>query len=127
MISEYILSEAGLHPIVLQVARSSHERIDGGGYPDGMAGDEIPLPARIVLVADAFDALTSDRPVPARPQRRRRSTRCARTPGTQFCPVVVAALERLYARGARCSRARRLSRVGRESRPGRLTPARGAA
>ena len=62
MISEYILSEVDLDPIVLQIARSSHERMDGKGYPDGLAGDQIPLPARIVLVADAFDALTSDRP-----------------------------------------------------------------
>ncbi len=46
---------------MLQIARSSHERIDGQGYPDGLAGDAIPIPARIVLVADAFDALTGDR------------------------------------------------------------------
>src|SRR5205085_12522981 len=54
VISEYILSEVDLSPIVLQVARSSHERIDGMGYPDRLDGDLIPLPARIVLVADAF-------------------------------------------------------------------------
>jgi hypothetical protein len=97
VISEYILSEVDLHPIVLQVARSSHERIDGAGYPDGKAGDEIPLPARIVLVADAFDALTSDRPyrlgrtVPEAIEELRGHA------GTQFCPIVVAAMERLYA------------------------------
>jgi HD-GYP domain-containing protein (c-di-GMP phosphodiesterase class II) len=96
IISEYILQEVDLHPIVLQVARSSHERIDGAGYPDQKAGDEIPLPARIVLVADAFDALTSDRPY-----------RSARTvgvamdelrahTGTQFCPKVIEALEAIY-------------------------------
>jgi response regulator RpfG family c-di-GMP phosphodiesterase len=45
---EHILAGIGLSPIVLQIARSSHERIDGHGYPDGIAGDEIPLPARIV-------------------------------------------------------------------------------
>jgi HD-GYP domain-containing protein (c-di-GMP phosphodiesterase class II) len=97
VISEYILSEVGLHPIVLQVARSSHERIDGKGYPDGRSGDEIPLPARIVLVADAFDALTSDRPY-----RRGRTVLEAleevrANSGTQFCPIVVEALERVYA------------------------------
>ena len=69
VISEYILSEVELPEIVLQIARSSHERMDGGGYPDGLAGEDIPLAARIVLVADAFDALTSDRPYPARPPR----------------------------------------------------------
>ena len=95
VISDYILSEIDLHPYVRQIARSSHERIDGGGYPDGLAGDEIPLPARIVLVADALDALTSDRPY-----RRGRPLAAAMVElrehtGTQFCPSVVAALERV--------------------------------
>jgi putative nucleotidyltransferase with HDIG domain len=96
LISEYILEGIGLDPIVLQIARSSHERIDGKGYPDGLAGDEIPLGARIVLVADAIDAMTSDRPYRrARPPRAAlaelRAEAC-----TQFCPVVVEAAERLY-------------------------------
>jgi putative nucleotidyltransferase with HDIG domain len=97
LVSERILDEVELHPFVRQIARSSHERVDGQGYPDGLSGEEIPLPARIVLVADAFDAVTSDRPY-----------RLSRTPaealfeiryhaGTQFCPVVVSALECLYA------------------------------
>jgi two-component system, cell cycle response regulator len=51
----------------VQVVRSHHERWDGSGYPDGLIGDEIPLPARIFSVADALDAITSDRPYsPAR-------------------------------------------------------------
>ncbi len=96
IISEHILSGIELSPLVLQIARSSHERIDGQGYPDGRAGEEIPLPARIVLVADAFDALTSDRPY-----RRGRAIRAAideikAHSGTQFCPQVVAALERIW-------------------------------
>lgn len=97
VISEYILSEVGLNPIVLQVARSSHERIDGGGYPDGRAGDQIPLPARIVLVADAFDALTSDRPYRLGRSVSEAVDELRAHTGTQFCPVVVAAIERLYA------------------------------
>jgi HD-GYP domain-containing protein (c-di-GMP phosphodiesterase class II) len=85
-----------LHPFVRQCARSSHERIDGGGYPDGLSGEDIPLPARIVFVADAFDAITSDRPY-----RRSRSTAAAlaeieASAGTQFCPSVVAALHELW-------------------------------
>jgi HD-GYP domain-containing protein (c-di-GMP phosphodiesterase class II) len=69
--------------------------MDGYGYPDGLAGEAIPLAARIVLVADAFDALTSDRPY-----RRGRPIRAAfeemRThTGTQFCPRVIDALEAL--------------------------------
>ena len=91
VISELILSEIDLSPIVLQIARSSHERMDGQGYPDGLEGDGIPMPARIVLVADAFDALTTDRPY-----RRARRPRAAvdeivANKGSQFCPQVVAA------------------------------------
>jgi HD-GYP domain-containing protein (c-di-GMP phosphodiesterase class II) len=44
------------------IIRHHHERMDGSGYPDGLAGDAIPLGARVVAVADVYDALTSDRP-----------------------------------------------------------------
>jgi len=96
VISDYILSELDLHPFVRQCARSSHERIDGAGYPDGLSGEAIPLPARIVLVADALDALTSTRPYrAARPILGALAEIRAHT-GTQFCPNVVAALEELW-------------------------------
>jgi hypothetical protein len=96
VISDYILSELNLHPFVRQCARSSHERIDGTGYPDGLSGEAIPLPARIVLVADALDALTSTRPYrAARPMLGALAEIQAHT-GTQFCPKVVAALEELW-------------------------------
>jgi HD-GYP domain-containing protein (c-di-GMP phosphodiesterase class II) len=95
VISDYILSELDLHPFVRQCARSSHERMDGTGYPDGLAGEDIPLPARIVLVADAFDALTSARPYrPARPTLAALAE-IREHAGTQFCPSVVDALEEL--------------------------------
>ena len=51
----------GEQPIVLRIARSHHERLDGSGFPDGLAGDAIPLEARIVAVADAYDAMTTNR------------------------------------------------------------------
>jgi diguanylate cyclase (GGDEF)-like protein len=93
--SDHILSGIELHPFVRQIVRSSHERIDGKGYPDALAGDEIPLPARIVLVADAFDALASDRPYrPGRPLPAVLDE-IREHVGTQFCPTVVAALEYL--------------------------------
>jgi len=96
VISDYILSELDLHPFVRQCARSSHERIDGAGYPDGLSGEAIPLPARIVLVADALDALTSTRPYrTARPMLSALAEIRAHT-GTQFCPNVVSALEELW-------------------------------
>src|SRR3990170_907979 len=90
---EYIPSGVDLPQIVLHIARHSHESFDGTGYPDGLTGEDIPLPARIVLVADAFDALTSDRPY-----RRGRHVRAAleeirEHAGTQFCPRVVDVLE----------------------------------
>jgi HD domain len=95
LVSDFILAELDLDPIIRQCARSSHERIDGRGYPDGLSGDDVPVPARIVFVADAFDALTSDRPY-----RRGRSTRAAlaeieANAGTQFCTSVVTALREL--------------------------------
>ncbi|HWJ44497.1 MAG TPA: HD-GYP domain-containing protein [Gaiellaceae bacterium] len=96
LISDYILSELDLHPFVRQCARSSHERMDGTGYPEGLSGDEIPLPARIVFLADALDALTSTRPYrPPRPMLAALAEIRAHA-GTQFCPNVVRALEELW-------------------------------
>jgi hypothetical protein len=95
IVSEFILSGIELHPFVTQIARSSHERIDGAGYPDGLAGDAIPLPARIVLVADAFDALTSDRPYRAKRPEHQALAEIRANAGTQFCPTVAQELDRL--------------------------------
>jgi diguanylate cyclase (GGDEF)-like protein len=96
VISDYIISEVDLNPIVRHIARWSHERFDGQGYPDGLAGEEIPLPARIAAVADAFEALTNDRPY--RPGRSVPSAlgELGEHAGTQFCPLVVEALEQLW-------------------------------
>ena len=93
--SDSMLSELELHPFVRQIARSTHERIDGKGYPDGLTGDEIPLPARIVLVADAFDALARDRPHRPARQVSEALEELRANAGTQFCPTVLAALEAL--------------------------------
>jgi putative nucleotidyltransferase with HDIG domain len=81
---------ASIHPLV----RSSHERWDGCGYPDGLAGDDIPLGARIIGACDAFHAMTSDRPYRAAlraPEAIEELRRCA---GLQFDPRVVEALVR---------------------------------
>jgi diguanylate cyclase (GGDEF)-like protein len=82
---------------VAELVRASHERWDGAGYPAGLAGEEIPLGARIIAVCDAFDAMTADRPYsPARPVEEavREVERCA---GSQFDPAVVAALLAVHA------------------------------
>ena len=76
-------------PGILQIVRSHHEQIDGSGFPDGLKGDDIPLLARVVSVADTFDAMTT-----ARPYRPSRSVEEAyaefeRCKGTQFDPDVV--------------------------------------
>jgi HD-GYP domain-containing protein (c-di-GMP phosphodiesterase class II) len=59
--AEIVATIPDLHPII-PIVRSHHERWDGNGYPDGLRGEAIPRLARIVAVADAFDAMTSDRP-----------------------------------------------------------------
>ncbi len=79
---------AGLTPVI----RGHHERWDGSGYPDGLAGERIPLLARVLAVADAFDAMTSERPyrTPISVEvARAELVRCA---GSQFDPAVVEAL-----------------------------------
>ncbi len=73
-----IVSSMRFSPIVAPIVLHHHERWDGGGYPDGLAGENIPLAARIVAVADAYDAMTTDRPYrlalePAEAERRLRA------------------------------------------------------
>jgi ribonuclease P protein subunit RPR2 len=78
----------------LKVVRSHHERWEGGGYPDGRSGTDIPLGARIFAVADALDAMTSDRPYRrAQPWSAARREILAQS-GKQFDPAVVKAFER---------------------------------
>lgn len=90
--STVLLEGLDLPEVVEQMARSHHERYAGGGYPDGLAGEGIPLPARILCVADALDAMTSDRPYrPARSFAEALAEIDAGC-GEQFCPRVVAAL-----------------------------------
>ena len=100
-ISSYIVAELELPAIVKQMVRSHHERFDGAGYPDGLSGEEIPLAARILSVADSLDAMTSDRPYrQALPIGVARAEIAAKA-GGQFCPRVVAALERRFERDPR--------------------------
>jgi putative nucleotidyltransferase with HDIG domain len=96
-IGERILRNVDDYSEIAEVVRAHHERIDGMGYPDGKPGDEIPLLARIIGVADAYDAMTSDRPYrDALPSRVARM-RLAQAVGTQFDTAVVAAFEAILA------------------------------
>jgi putative nucleotidyltransferase with HDIG domain len=79
--------------------RHHHERVDGHGYPDGLKGDEIPFAARVLAVADAFDALTSDRPYRRALSQEEALEELSRASGAQHDPVVVSALYRVIARG----------------------------
>jgi ribonuclease P protein subunit RPR2 len=73
----------------VDVIRHHHERFDGGGYPSGMKGEEIPLPARIFSVADSYDAMTSDRPYRTAMPVDRALEELRGGSGTQFDPDVV--------------------------------------
>ena len=77
---------------IAPLVRSSHERWDGHGYPDGLAGDRIPLPARIVSGCDAFDAITEERGYGPRLPVREAVEELRRGSGTQFDPEIVDAL-----------------------------------
>ena len=82
---------------IAAVVRHHHERVDGGGYPDGLSHTDIPLLSRIIAVADAYNAMTSDRPYrDAMPSRVAR-LRLAQAVETQFDTAVVAAFEAILA------------------------------
>ena len=82
---------------VLPGVRHHHERLDGQGYPDGLAGDEIARVAKIIAVADTFDAITTSRPYRKALDPARAAAEIRAGAGSQFCPDVVAAFLSLYA------------------------------
>lgn len=97
-ISEHpILGERMLSPLarespdVLRIVRSHHERLDGRGFPDGLRGERIPVEARIVAVADAFDAMTTRRPYRDSRPPEQAMAELRRVAGTQLDPEAVEA------------------------------------
>jgi HD-GYP domain-containing protein (c-di-GMP phosphodiesterase class II) len=74
---------------VQDAVRSHHERWDGGGYPDGIAGEDIPLGARIIMISDTTDAMTTDRPYRKRLPIDAVITELQKYRGTQFDPKLV--------------------------------------
>jgi putative nucleotidyltransferase with HDIG domain len=96
-IGERILSKVDDYAEIASIVRHHHERIDGQGYPDGRVGDDIPVLSRIIAVADAYNAMTSDRPYrDAMPSRVAR-LRLAQAVESQFDTAVVAAFEAILA------------------------------
>jgi putative nucleotidyltransferase with HDIG domain len=96
-IGERILSKWDRHTEISKIVRHHHERVDGEGYPDGLVGGDIPLISKIISVADAYNAMTSNRPYrDAMPSRVAR-LRLAQAVASQFDTSVVAAFEAILA------------------------------
>jgi HD-GYP domain-containing protein (c-di-GMP phosphodiesterase class II) len=89
---QMLLRVGGLLGEIGRIVRACHERWDGSGYPDGLAGEEIPIIARIVCCCDAFNAMTSDRAYRAAMPFEEAMAELRRNSGTQFDPAVVDAL-----------------------------------
>lgn len=77
------------YPIALEMVRHHHERYDGAGYPDRLAGSDIPFAARLLALADAFDVMTNDRPYSRARSVEEARREVAAHRGTQFCPQCV--------------------------------------
>jgi hypothetical protein len=96
-IGERILANVEGYEHIAYVVRHHHERYDGEGYPDGISGDAVPLLSRIIAVADAYNAMTSDRPYRQAMPSRVARMRLAQAVGSQFDTSVVAAFEAILA------------------------------
>jgi putative nucleotidyltransferase with HDIG domain len=108
-IGEEILAKVDTYAEIAAIVRHHHERVDGQGYPDGLSGTDIPVLSRIIAVADAYNAMTSDRPYrDAMPSRVAR-LRLAQAVETQFDTSVVAAFEAILASASEDYRAARSS------------------
>jgi diguanylate cyclase (GGDEF)-like protein len=92
VIGERILSSAPALARISRLVRSTHERLDGIGYPDGLSGEQIPLLARIVSACDAFHAMTEERSYRPPLSEENAIAELRRCSGTQFDPMVVEAL-----------------------------------
>lgn len=98
-IGAQIVSAIGSLSHLAPAVRAEHERWDGSGYPDGLAGEDVPLASRICFVCDAWHAMTSDRPYRRALTPDEARAELERHIGTQFCPTTVAALMRVLDRG----------------------------
>src|SRR5207244_3978863 len=96
-VGERILANVENYTEIARIVRHHHERVDGNGYPDSLVGDDIPPISRILAVADAYDAMTSDRPYREAMPSRVARLRIAQAVDTQFDTTVVAAFEAILA------------------------------
>ncbi len=100
VIGETILKKVDLYADVAKIVRHHHERIDGEGYPDKLPGEEIPLLSKIIAVADAYNAMTSNRPYREAMPSRVARLRLAQAVESQFDTSAVAAFEAILAGAA---------------------------
>jgi putative nucleotidyltransferase with HDIG domain len=117
-VGERILSKVENYADIARVVRHHHERVDGNGYPDALVDDDIPLISRILAVADAYDAMTSDRPYREAMPSQVARLRIAQAVGSQFDTSVVAAFEAILASSSEDYR--RGSQTGSEIEPRQL-------
>jgi diguanylate cyclase (GGDEF)-like protein len=103
LVGERIIAVAPALAPAARLVRSSHERVDGGGYPDGLAGGEIPLGSRIIAVCDAFHAMLADRPYSRAVTAAEALAELRRCAGSQFDPRVVEAIVRVLAEDGRAA------------------------
>jgi HD-GYP domain-containing protein (c-di-GMP phosphodiesterase class II) len=96
LVGETIVEPVPFLNEIKDVIRHHHERYDGFGYPDGLKGDDIPLMSRIILIADAYDAMTSDRPYRRALSHEAALKEIEKHSGTQFDPEVAAAFMRVF-------------------------------
>jgi HD-GYP domain-containing protein (c-di-GMP phosphodiesterase class II) len=97
LIGERIIGAAPALAQAAKLVRATHERVDGGGYPDGLAGEQIPRGARIIAVCDAFTAMTSPRSYATQRTVAEAVAELRRCAGTQFDPAVVEAFSEMAA------------------------------
>lgn len=109
-----MLAESDLPPEVAEIVEQIHERVDGGGYPRGLAGDEIRLEAKIIAVVDAYDAMTTDRPYRGALAPEGARQRLVENAGSQFDERVVNAFLEVLEEDAAFAERQRSSQYGEE-------------
>ena len=111
VIGEQIIARVEHLRPVARIVRSAHERWDGTGYPDGLAGEEIPLASRILLVCDAYDAMTSDRPYRKAMSEEAATEELRDGAGSQFDPGVVEVFVSEHAKDVRAADVNQFARI----------------
>jgi HD-GYP domain-containing protein (c-di-GMP phosphodiesterase class II) len=112
VIGERVLGAAPSLAPIARIVRGTHERWDGHGYPDGLAGEAIPIGSRIIFACNAYDAITSERPYRERRWPADALAELWAGSGTQFDPAVVAALQAAVRGGADVATPEYVLRVG---------------